>query len=268
MTGYTFEEITKTEPEKRLITPLKKTGGRANTGQRSVQHIGGGNKKFYRIIDFKRDKDNIEARVQAIEYDPNRSCRIALLAYKDGEKRYILCPEGLKVGDVISSGQKVEPRVGCAMPIKGIPIGMNVHNIELEPGRGGKFCRSAGTFAQLLAKEGNYAVLLLPSREMRKISVHCRATIGQIGNSEHILISLGKAGRKRHMGVRPTVRGVAMNPVSHPMGGGVGRKVGRPPISKYGKQLAKGGKTRNPRKNSSKFIIRRRPEGPHYAQKG
>ncbi|MBI2932830.1 MAG: 50S ribosomal protein L2 [Planctomycetes bacterium] len=259
-----FKEITKTHPERRLTEPMRKTGGRNNVGRLSVRHIGGGVKRRYRIIDFRRQKDDIPAVVEAIEYDPNRSPRIALLKYKDGERRYILCPEGLNVGDEVVSGEKVEPRVGCAMPLKSIPTGMMVHNLELTPGRGGQLARSAGTFAQLQAKEGNYADVLLPSGEVRKIHVRCRATIGQLGNIEWANIVLGKAGRKRWLGVRPTVRGKAMNPVSHPLGGGDGRGgSGRHPVNWKGTKYAKGGKTRRSKKPSDSFIVRMRKAGTH-----
>jgi large subunit ribosomal protein L2 len=261
ITGADFSEITKCRPERRLTKALKRTGGRNTTGRITVRHIGGGHKRRYRIIDFKRNKDNIPAVVEAIEYDPNRSSRIALLKYNDGERRYILWPYGLKVGEGVISGEKVEPMVGNCMPLKNIPVGLYIHNIELTPGKGGQLVRSAGTFAQLLAKEGNYAHILLPSGEIRKIHTNCRATIGQLGNIEHSLISLGKAGRSRWLGIRPTVRGVAQNPVSHPGGGGEGRKIGKDPVSRWGR-LAKGGITRGLRKPSEKFIVRRRRPGP------
>lgn len=266
MTFADFAEITKSEPERRLTERKKKSGGRNNTGRVTVRHIGGGHKQRYRIVDFKRNKDNIEAVVEAIEYDPNRSSRIALLKYKDGEKRYILWPVGLKVGDVVLSAEKCEPRPGNCMPLKSIPTGLYLHNIELKPGRGGQIVRSAGGFAQLLAKEGNYAVVLLPSGEIRRIHAKCRATIGQLGNIEHSLISLGKAGRSRWLGVKPTVRGVAQNPVSHPGGGGEGRKIGKAPVSVYGRQYSKGGITRSRKKTSERFIIRHRRSGPHQVR--
>jgi large subunit ribosomal protein L2 len=255
-----FAEITKSEPERRLTEHLSKSGGRNNTGRLTVRHRGGGNKRRFREIDFSRDKDGIEATVEAIEYDPNRSSRIALLKYRDGERRYILWPAGLKVGDKVYSGEKVEARTGNSMPLKSIPTGLYVHNVELTPGRGGQIVRSAGTFGQLLAKEGNYAHVLLPSGEIRQIHQNCRATIGQVGHIEHSLMTIGKAGRKRHMGWRPTVRGTAMNPVSHPNGGGEGRKIGKPPVSVFG-QIAKGGITRNWRKPSSRFVVRMRRSG-------
>ena len=252
------------KPEKNLTWALRKTGGRNNVGRMSMRHIGGGNRKRYRIIDYKRDKDNVPGVVEAIEYDPNRSPRIALILYKDGERRYILGPMGLVVGDEVVSGEKCEPKPGNAMPLKSIPTGVLIHNVELTPGRGGQLARSAGTFAQLMAKEGNYADVLLPSGEMRKIHVRCRATVGQLGNTDWIKINLGKAGRKRWLGIRPTVRGKAMNPVSHPHGGGDGRGgVGGHPHNWKGTKLAKGGKTRRSKKPSQKFIIRFRRVGPH-----
>ncbi|MFQ5956596.1 MAG: 50S ribosomal protein L2 [Candidatus Brocadiales bacterium] len=253
-----FSEITSREPEKALLEPLPRTGGRNNRGKMTSRHIGGGAKRQYRKIDFKRDKYDIPAKVASIEYDPNRSARIALLNYRDGEKRYILAPEGLKVGDVIVSGESVEPKVGNAMPLKSIPLGMDIHNVELEIGRGGQLARSAGSIARLIAREGGYAHISLPSGEIRRIHENCRATLGQIGNTDHINVRFGKAGRRRHMGIRPRVRGVAMNPVAHPMGGGEGRAHGgRPPCSPTG-VLAKGGKTRNKRAPSNKYIVRRR----------
>lgn len=253
-----FSELTTTEPEKSLLVPLPKTGGRNNLGKMTSRHMGGGAKRQYRIIDFKRDKDNVPAKVASIEYDPNRSAWIALLHYKDGEKRYILAPLGLKVGDTVISGEKAEPKVGNAMPLKNIPLGVDVHNVELEIGKGGQLARSAGSMVRVLAKEGGYVHLVLPSGEIRKVHENCRATIGQIGNLDHINVSLGKAGRRRHMGIRPHVRGVAMNPVAHPMGGGEGRAHGgRPPCSPTG-VLAKGGKTRKKRALSNKYILRRR----------
>jgi large subunit ribosomal protein L2 len=256
-----FEEITKSEPEKSLLVPLKKSGGRNTNGRVTSRHMGGGHKRFYRIIDFKRNKDNVPAKVAAIEYDPNRSARIALLHYVDGEKRYILAPKNLKVGDRIESGEKVDIRVGNTMPLKNIPIGSDVHNIEMKAGKGGQMARSAGTYAVLAAREGNYATLKMPSGEIRKVRVECRATIGVIGNSEHENISLGKAGRSRWLGIRPQTRGMAMNPVDHPMGGGEGKsKSGggrKHPKSPWG-QLAKGQKTRNRKKASTKLIVRGR----------
>lgn len=261
-----FKEITTEKPFKPLTVSLRRGGGRNNKGRLTVRHIGGGNKRKYRQIDFKRDKIDVIGKVEHIEYDPNRSCRIARILYPDGERRYIICPNDLNQGDSVTSGNKVEPRTGNTMPLKNIPTGLYIHNIELVPGKGGQLVRSAGTFAQLLAKEGNYADVLLPSGEIRKIHAKCMATIGQVGNIEHSLISIGKAGRKRWLGTRPTVRGIAQNPVSHPMGGGVGRKVGRDPVSKFGKQLAKGGITRNPRKVSDRFIIKRRRFGKYQVR--
>ena len=256
-----FDEITKSTPEKSLLVPIKRTGGRNSNGRVTSRHMGGGHKRFYRIIDFKRNKDGVPAKVAAIEYDPNRSARIALLSYLDGEKRYILAPKGLKVGDRIESGEKVDIRVGNTMPLKNIPIGTDVHNVELKAGKGGQMVRSAGAFAVLAAREGNYATLKMPSGEIRKVRVECRATIGVIGNSEHENISLGKAGRSRWLGIRPQTRGMAMNPVDHPMGGGEGKsKSGggrKHPKSPWG-QLAKGLKTRNKKKASTKLIVRGR----------
>ncbi len=257
-TGYTFEEITKTEPERSLIEPLKKHAGRNHQGRITVRHRGGGNKRYYRIIDFKRDKRGIPARVIAIEYDPNRSARIALLQYADGEKRYIIAPVGLMVGDTVMAGPEAEIRPGNALPIENIPLGIMIHNIELYPGRGGQLVRAAGASAQLLAKEGDYAHVRLPSGEVRLIRRECYATIGQVGNVEHANIKIGKAGRKRHMGWRPTVRGSAMSPRDHPHGGGEGRQpIGLPsPKSPWGwKTLGK--KTRK-NKRTDKFIVRRR----------
>ncbi|HWR00877.1 MAG TPA: 50S ribosomal protein L2 [Chlorobaculum sp.] len=256
-----FDEITKSEPEKSLLVPIKRTGGRNTNGRVTSRHMGGGHKRFYRIIDFKRNKDNVPAKVAAIEYDPNRSARIALLNYVDGEKRYILAPKGLKVGDSIESGDKVDIRTGNTMPLKNIPIGTDVHNIELKAGKGGQMARSAGAYAVLAAREGDYATLKMPSGEIRKVRVECRATIGVIGNAEHENISLGKAGRSRWLGIRPQTRGMAMNPVDHPMGGGEGKsKSGggrKHPKSPWG-QLAKGLKTRNKKKASTKLIVRGR----------
>jgi large subunit ribosomal protein L2 len=263
-----FAEITdrKKEPEKSLLEPYVRSGGRNNQGIITSRHRGGGHKRMYRIIDFKRDKDNVWGTVLAIEYDPNRSARIALVEYEDGERRYHLAPEGLKAGDKIISGENVEPRLGNCLPLRKIPLGMEVHNIELTPGRGGQLCRSAGTSATLTAREGKWAQLTLPSGEMRRVPADCRATIGRVSNPDHMNIPLGKAGRSRWLGIRPHVRGVAMSPYAHPMGGGEGRtKGGRHPCSPTG-VLAKGGKTRKPRKPSNKFIIRRRPPGPHYRQ--
>ena len=253
-----FSETTSAKPEKSLLTPLPRTGGRNHRGKMTARHIGGGAKRQYRKIDFKRDKHDIPAKVASIEYDPNRSARIALLHYRDGEKRYILAPEGLKVGETVVSGDKVEPKAGNSMPLKNIPLGMEIHNVELEIGHGGQLSRSAGSMVKLLARDAGYAQVVLPSGEIRKIHENCRATIGQIGNTDHSNVTFGKAGRRRHMGIRPTVRGVAMNPVSHPMGGGEGRSHGgRPPCGPTG-VLSKGGKTRKKRAPSNKFIVRRR----------
>ncbi|MDD3604149.1 MAG: 50S ribosomal protein L2 [Kiritimatiellae bacterium] len=253
-----FAEITKSKPERSLIEPQKKQAGRNRAGRITVRHRGGGHKRHYRIIDFKREKHGIEAKVSAIEYDPNRSANIALLTYRDGEKRYILAPLGLKVGDKLMSGPDAEPSVGNSLPLARIPLGMAVHNIEMQAGRGGKMVRSAGGSATLMAREGGMATLKLPSGEIRLVKDDCSATIGQMGNVEHENISMGKAGRKRHMGIRPTVRGVAMNPVDHPMGGGEGRTSGGGhPRSPWG-QLAKGKRTRVRSKASSKMIVQRR----------
>jgi large subunit ribosomal protein L2 len=262
-----FAEITdrKKKPEKALLQPKPKKGGRNNQGIVTTRFRGGGHKQKYRLIDFKRKKDNATATVVAIEYDPNRSARIALVQYEDGEKAYILAPEGLKAGEKIVSGDKVEPRVGNCMPLRSIPLGMTVHNLEMQPGHGGQLCRSAGTGATLTAREGRWAQVTLPSGEVRRVSSECRATIGAIGNAEHMNISLGKAGRKRWKGRKPHNRGTSQNPVDHPMGGGEGRsKGGRHPCSPRG-VLAKGGKTRKKRKPSNAAIIRRRRPGPHYA---
>jgi large subunit ribosomal protein L2 len=253
-----YTVLTKKAPEKRLLSVLNKTGGRNNQGTITCRHIGGGNRNQYRMIDFKRDKDNIPARVESVEYDPNRTAFIALLCYNDGEKRYIIAPKDVQAGEVLMSGERVEPKNGNTMPIKNIPLGLLIHNIELYRGRGAQMARSAGTFAKLMAREGEYAHIQLPSGEIRKVHVECRATIGQVSNTEYATIWLGKAGRKRWMGIKPTVRGTAQNPVSHPMGGGEGRSGGgRHPCSPWGK-LSKGGKTRKRRRPSSSFIIRRR----------
>ncbi len=252
------DEVTTSKPEKSLLKPLKKRGGRNHHGKITARHRGGGHKRMYRVIDFKRSKDDMPAEVVSIEYDPNRSCNIALLQYEDGEKRYILAPLGLKVGQQVYSGQKVEPRVGNCMPLSSIPVGLEVHNVELTPGRGGQMVRTAGGVARLAARDGNMAHLILPSGEMRMVHIKCRATIGQLGNLAHQGVRWGKAGRKRHLGRRPHVRGSAMNPVAHPMGGGEGRRAGgRQPCSPTGK-LSKGGKTRRKRKSTNKMIIRRR----------
>lgn len=254
----TREEITREKPERSLTEPLHKTGGRNNQGRITAWQRGGGHKRRYRIIDFKRDKRDIPATVKSIEYDPNRSANIALLAYADGEKRYILAPEGLKVGDTVVAGEEAEIRVGNAMPLARVPLGMTVHNIELVPGKGGQVARSAGAGVQVMAKEGKYALLKMPSGEIRKFLLQCYATIGNVGNSDHLNVSLGKAGRSRWLGRRPHVRGVAMNPVDHPMGGGEGRSSGgRHPCSPWG-QLAKGQKTRKKRKPSDALIVKRR----------
>lgn len=253
-----FSELTKKKPEKSLLRPLKKTGGRNNHGRITCRHRGGGAKRRYRVIDFKRRKEDVPARVAAIEYDPNRSANIALLHYADGEKTYILAPLGVKVGQTLMSGAKSEPNAGNAMKLADIPIGLQIHNVELQAGRGGQICRTAGSYAQLMAREGNYAVVLLPSRELRRIHINCRATIGRIGNTDHQNVKLGKAGRRRHMGRRPTVRGTAMNPVDHPMGGGEGRTAGgRHPCGPTA-VLSKGGRTRRRNNPTDKFIIRRR----------
>ena len=253
-----FEEITKSTPEKSLLDALARTGGRNNRGRMTAKRRGGGHRKQYRIIDFKRNKDGVEAKVIGVEYDPNRSANIALLVYGDGEKRYILSPEGLKVGDKVASGDQAEIRTGNSLPIKLIPEGTLVHNIELRSGKGGQMARSAGASAQLMAKEGSYATFKLSSGEVRLVQINCRATIGVVGNSEHANVSYGKAGRTRWIGRRPRVRAVAMNPVDHPMGGGEGRSSGgRHPCSPWG-QPAKGFKTRSPRKSSNKFILSRR----------
>ncbi|NLM11585.1 MAG: 50S ribosomal protein L2 [Clostridiaceae bacterium] len=259
MTVSTFEEITRKEPEKSLLAPVRRTGGRNSYGKITVRHRGGGAKRQYRIIDFKRDKDNIPAKVASIEYDPNRSAHIALLHYVDGEKRYILAPYGLKVGDTVMSGEKADIRVGNALPLANIPLGSVIHNIEMKPGKGGQLVRSAGNMAQLMAREGNYAQIRLPSGEVRMVSVNCKATIGQVGNVEHENIRIGKAGRIRWMGRRPHVRGLAMNPSDHPHGGGEGRSpIGMPsPVTPWGKPTL-GYKTRKKRKQSNKFIVKRR----------
>ncbi|NCD32683.1 MAG: 50S ribosomal protein L2 [Spartobacteria bacterium] len=251
-------EITKSKPEKSLTVHQKKNAGRNSKGRITVRHRGGGEKRHYRIIDFKRDKHGIPAKIESIEYDPNRSARIALLAYNDGEKRYILAPVGVRVGDIVVAGPEADPKEGNALPLAKIPLGMPIHNIEMYPGRGGQLVRSAGGSAQLMSREGRYANIRMPSGEIRMIATHCYATIGQVGNVEHENVSVGKAGRKRHMGIRPTVRGVAMNPVDHPMGGGEGRTSGGGhPQSPWG-QLAKGKRTRSKNKTSNKFIVQRR----------
>jgi large subunit ribosomal protein L2 len=258
MTGHSFEEITRSKPERSLVEQLRKRAGRNNKGRITVRHRGGGHKRNYRLIDFRRDKHNIPARVDSIEYDPNRSARIALLIYVDGEKRYIIAPLGLRVGDTVISGQQVEIRVGNTLPIKAIPVGSLIHNVELEPGRGGQLARAAGVSAQLLAKEGTYAQLRLPSGEVRRVHENCMATIGQVGNTDHGNVKLGKAGRNRWLGWRPTVRGTAMDPHSHPHGGGEGRSpIGMAgPKTPWGKP-ALGKKTRR-NKRTDQFIVRRR----------
>jgi len=258
-TVSTFEEITKKEPEKSLLAPKKKNSGRNSQGKITVRHRGGGAKKKYRIVDFKRNKDGIPGKVAAIEYDPNRSANIALINYLDGEKRYILAPNKLQVGDEIISGSGVDIKVGNALPLKEIPTGTLLHNIELKPGKGGQLVRSAGNYAQLMAKEGKYVQVKLPSGEVRMIGQLCKATVGQVGNIDNENITIGKAGRKRHMGIRPTVRGSVMNPNDHPHGGGEGRApIGRPsPVTPWGKPTM-GYKTRKKRKKSNKFIVRKR----------
>ena len=253
-----FDEITREKPEKSLTVALRKTGGRNNHGRVTARHIGGGHKQRYRIIDFKRDKHKVPAKVFSIEYDPNRTSRIALLHYADGEKRYIIAPDGLKVGDTVTSGSGSEISIGNAMPLSEIPLGSFVHNVEFKPGKGGQFGRSAGSSLQLMAKEGDYAQLKMPSGEVRMIRLECMATYGVVGNSEQENISLGKAGRTRWLGKRPYVRGVAMNPVDHPMGGGEGKTSGGGhPVSPWG-QKAKGLKTRKHKKSSNRYIIKRR----------
>ena len=264
MTSSDFTEITAAKPEKSLVVSINKNAGRNNQGKITVRHRGGGARRKYRIIDFKRRKDGIPAKVASIEYDPNRTANIALLNYVDGEKTYILAPHGLKVGTTLMNGETAEIKVGNCLPLANIPVGTEIHNIELYPGRGGQLVRSAGNSAQLMAKEGRYATLRLPSGEMRMVLAICRATIGQVGNIDHELITVGKAGRKRHMGFRPTVRGSAMNPNDHPHGGGEGRTgIGRPgPSTPWGKP-ALGLKTRKSNKKSNKMIVRRR-DGKTY----
>ncbi|MCK6454970.1 MAG: 50S ribosomal protein L2 [Phycisphaerae bacterium] len=245
-------------PARCLVVPLPKTGGRNNQGVTTSRFRGGGHKRLYRLVDFRRNKDGMPGRVEAIQYDPNRNVFVALVRYRDNELRYILAPQGLKVGDVVESGPSVEPKVGNAMPLLKMPVGMDIHNIEMTPGEGGKLVRSAGVAAKLMAKEGDWATIVLPSGETRQVRVECRATIGTLGNADYVNIRWGKAGRRRYLGRRPHVRGVAMNPVAHPLGGGEGRSGGgRHPCSPTGK-LAKGGRTRNPRKLSSRRILRRR----------
>lgn len=259
MTVSTFEEITKKEPEKSLLEPLSKNGGRNSYGRITVRHHGGGAKQKYRVIDFKRDKDGMAAKVTAIEYDPNRSANIALLTYLDGEKRYILAPNGLTVGDKVFSGPTADIKPGNCLPLENIPVGTVIHNLELKPGKGGQLVRSAGNLAQLMAKENDYAQVRLPSGEVRRVSIRCRASVGQVGNLDHENVSIGKAGRKRWMGIRPTVRGVVMNPCDHPHGGGEGRSpIGMPgPVTPWGKPTL-GYKTRKKSKQSTKLIVKRR----------
>lgn len=259
MTVSTFEDITSVKPERSLLVNLNKKGGRNSRGVITTRHIGGGAKRKYRIIDFKRNKDDIQGGVATIEYDPNRTANIALIHYVDGEKRYIIAPRGLKVGDIIESGKDADIKTGNSLKLKDIPVGTTIHNIELKPEKGGQLARSAGSSAQLTAKEGKYAQLKLPSGEIRLISIECRATIGQVGNKDHELITIGKAGKSRHLGIRPTVRGSAMNPIDHPHGGGEGRTpIGRPsPVSPWG-QKTLGLKTRKRSKKSNQYIVRRR----------
>ena len=254
-----FSDVTTSTPEKSLLAKKSKTGGRNNLGRKTSRHRGGGHKQQYRIIDFKRVKDGVTAKVAAIEYDPNRTCRIALLHYNDGVKAYILAPRGLNVGDTVQSGQGADIKPGNAMPLRFIPVGTTVHNVELRPGQGGKIGRSAGIAVQLVAKEGDYATLRMPSTEMRRVMIDCRATVGEVGNSQHELVKIGKAGRNRWKGKKPQTRGVAMNPVDHPLGGGEGRTSGgRPAVSPWGKPE---GRTRDKKKASQKLIIRRRRSG-------
>jgi large subunit ribosomal protein L2 len=256
MSKQGFEEITTSTPERSLLAKRNRTGGRSNTGRITTRHIGGGHKRRYRVIDFRRDKADVPAKVATIEYDPNRTARIALLVYADGEKRYILAPDGLEVGRTVLSGKNADILVGNTLPLKGIPLGTEVHNIEMKPGKGGQIARAAGTFAQLIAKDTEYAQLRMPSGEIRKIHLECSATIGKVGNLQHENVSLGKAGRKIWMGIRPTVRGVVMNPVDHPHGGGEGRTSGgRHPVTPWG-QPTRGHKTRT-NKRTSKFIVKR-----------
>ncbi len=259
MTVSAFDEVTSKTPEKSLLVSLKSKAGRNNDGRITVRHQGGGAKRKYRIIDFKRNKDGVPAKVASIEYDPNRSANIALLHYADGEKRYIISPYGLKVGDTVVSGPDADIKVGNCLPLKNMPVGTTIHNIELTPGKGGQLVRSAGNSAQLTAKEGDFALVRLPSGEVRKIRLECKATIGQVGNIDHEIVTIGKAGRKRHMGVRPTVRGSAMNPVDHPHGGGEGRApIGRPgPVTPWGKP-ALGYKTRKKSNPTDRYIVKRR----------
>jgi len=258
MTVLSYDEITEVKPERSLVEDMRKTGGRNNTGKITVRHIGGGNRRKYRIIDFKRNKDDIPATVKSIQYDPNRSANIALLQYADGEKKYILAPVGLNVGDTVMNGANADIKAGNCLPFENIPVGTMVHNIELQPGKGGQIARAAGISAQLMAKEGVYATLKMPSGEMRLVSIKCRATIGQVGNVEHEIVRVGKAGKTRHMGIKPTVRGSVMNPNDHPHGGGEGKSpVGRPgPVTPWGKP-ALGYKTRKKKNVNDKFILKR-----------
>ncbi len=254
-----FSEITKSSPEKTLLAPRPRTGGRNAYGRKTARHRGGGHKRQYRVIDFKRNKDSVAAKVVAIEYDPNRTCRIALLHYLDGEKAYILAPKGLEVGDRVESGQGADIKPGNALPLRYIPVGTTVHNVELRPGQGGKIGRSAGMAVQLVAKDGDFATLRMPSSEMRRVLIDCRASVGEVGNAEHELMKIGKAGRNRWKGVRPQSRGVAMNPVDHPLGGGEGKTSGgRPAVSPWGKPEKR---TRNTNKASQQLIVRRRRGG-------
>jgi large subunit ribosomal protein L2 len=258
-TSSDFSEVTKTRPERTLLASKPKTGGRNAYGRKTSRHRGGGHKQRYRIVDFKRTKDAVTAKVAAIEYDPNRTCRIALLHYADGEKAYIRAPRGLNVGDHVESGQGADIKPGNALPLRYIPVGTTIHNVELRPGQGGKVGRSAGIAVQLVAKEGDHATLRMPSTEMRRVPIDCRATVGEVGNSEHELVKIGKAGRNRWKGVKPQTRGVAMNPVDHPLGGGEGRTSGgRPAVSPWGKPE---GRTRSKKKASQKLIVRRRRSG-------
>jgi large subunit ribosomal protein L2 len=255
-TASDFSELTTDRPEKSLLDTRTRSGGRNNLGRKTARHIGGGHKRQYRVVDFRRNKDGVPAKVASIEYDPNRTCRIALLHYLDGEKRYIVAPQGLTVGQMVQSGQGSEIRPGNALALRYIPVGTVVHNVEIKPGGGAKFARSAGAYVQLVAKEGDFATLRLPSTEMRRVPIDCRATVGEVGNSEHELIKVGKAGRNRWKGVRPQTRGVAMNPVDHPHGGGEGKTSGgRHPVSPWGKPE---GRTRDKNKASQKLIVRRR----------
>ncbi len=258
MTGSDFAEVTRAKPEKSLLKPLKKSGGRNNSGRTTSRFRGGGHKRRYRVIDFKRDKEGVAGRIASIEYDPNRSARIALVEYEDGEKRYILAPAGIQLNQQVVNGPNAEPRTGNCLPLERVPLGLFVHNVELRQGRGGQIVRSAGSAAQVSAREGKYVHLILPSGEIRRVPGKCRCTIGRVSNVDHQNVKLGKAGRKRWLGRRPHVRGTAQNPVSHPMGGGEGRRAGgRHPCSPTG-VLAKGGKTRKRRKYSDRFIVRRR----------